>query len=68
MSRIDAAHERHTGHRDQVHDLVRRWTQRDPDAIKRSMNCSPRSNSALDHVVAQVVGDELANVERVQPA
>ena len=64
MSKIDAAYDKHTGHRDQVHDLVRRWTQRDPDAIKKVDELLASAKLSMDHVMAQVAVHELANVER----
>ncbi len=64
VSKIDAARDKHTGHRDQVHDLVRRWTQRDPDAIKQVDELLASVKLSIDHVVAQVAVRELANVER----
>ena len=46
VSQIDAAYERQTGHSDQVHDLLRRWAQRDPAAIKQVDDLLAWPNSA----------------------
>jgi hypothetical protein len=60
MSRINAACEAHTAH----HDLVRRWTQRDPDAIKRINELLASVKLSIDHVQSQVAVRELAKIER----
>ena len=60
MSLIDAAREAQTGY----HDLVRRWTQSDPDAIKRVDELLASVNLSIDHVQSQVTVRELANIER----
>jgi hypothetical protein len=64
VSQIEAAYDKQTGHRDQVHDLVRRWTQRAPDAIKQVDELLVSAKLSMDHVMAQVAVCELANVER----
>ena len=43
---------------------MRRWTQRDPDAIKQVNELLAATKLSVDHVVAQVAVHELANVER----
>ncbi len=64
VSRIQAAYEEQSGHCDQVHNLMRRWAQRDPGAIKQVDDLLVSAQLSMDHVVAQVVVHELPNVER----
>ena len=63
-SRIQAAYEEQSEHSDQVHDLLRRWAQRDPAAIKQVDDLLASAKLSMDHLVAQIVVHEITNVER----